>query len=124
MPTWDEVRARSEEKIGRLTVFCWDCDLAFQAFALPCRKHATADETVALDARISEALAGAPLSSLLGDHGKKHALDRWADDGGRMFEPAATPASSSTSPTPTPSRSTPRRRASSSTRARSSRASC
>jgi len=58
MLTWDEVRARSEEKIGSLTVFCGDCAMIFPHSGLPCRKHATPDENKAIDHHISEALAG------------------------------------------------------------------
>jgi hypothetical protein len=59
--TWDEVRARSEEKLGGMTVFCWDCDIVFPHSQLPCRKHATEAEREQIDKRMAEELSDHPL---------------------------------------------------------------
>lgn len=56
--TWGEIRARSESKMGTMTVFCGDCDMAWWAGQLPCRKHAIGDEHAAIDARVASALEG------------------------------------------------------------------
>ena len=55
-PTWDEVRARSEETIGSLTVYCGDCAMVFPHSGLPCRKHATPEESKAIDEVLGRAL--------------------------------------------------------------------
>lgn len=60
-PTWDEVRARSEEVIGGMKCFCWDCDLVYPSSGLPCRKHATPEESAAIDELIMRTLSGTKL---------------------------------------------------------------
>jgi hypothetical protein len=70
--TWDEIKARSIEHIDGIgTCFCWDCDIAFGAFGLPCRKHATPEESAAIDehlrATLTEtAMVDHPLLKMLG----------------------------------------------------------
>jgi hypothetical protein len=60
--TWDEVRSRSEVKTaGGLTVYCGDCAMVFPHSGLPCRKHATLDESKAIDELMTRTLASLPV---------------------------------------------------------------
>lgn len=59
--TWDEVRARSEERLSTMTVFCGDCAMVFPHSKLPCRKHATPDESREIDEFLLRTLSGSPL---------------------------------------------------------------
>ena len=54
--TWDEVRARSAAKLGSMDLFCGDCAMLFPASKLPCRKHATPEESKAIDEFIRRTL--------------------------------------------------------------------
>lgn len=54
--TWDEVRARSERPWGKTSVFCGDCAMVFPHSGLPCRKHATPEESMAIDEVLRRAM--------------------------------------------------------------------
>lgn len=56
--SWDEVRKRSEARTASgLIVFCGDCAMVFPHSHLPCRKHATPEESKAIDELLSRALS-------------------------------------------------------------------
>lgn len=55
-PTWDEVRSRSAVKMGSLDLSCGDCEMVFPLSGLPCRKHATPDESVLIDKHVTDAI--------------------------------------------------------------------
>jgi hypothetical protein len=42
--TWEEVEARSAQKLGGMNVFCFDCRMCFDAVEMPCLKHCKDDE--------------------------------------------------------------------------------
>lgn len=55
--TWEDVRARSEEKFGTLDVYCGDCAAVYHSGAwLPCRRHATSEEIRAIDETVRAVL--------------------------------------------------------------------
>lgn len=55
--TWEQVRARSEQKLGNTKCFCFDCYLCFEAIEMPCLKHCESDEEVLeRDVRIVDAM--------------------------------------------------------------------
>lgn len=56
--TWDEVRARSEQQYHGMTVYCGDCGMVFPSSGLPCRKHATPEESKAIDKHLGRVLLG------------------------------------------------------------------
>lgn len=60
-PTWDEVRARSAQKLGSKDLFCADCAMVYPHSRLPCRKHATPEESAAIDELVAETLMKGPL---------------------------------------------------------------
>ena len=55
-PTWDEVRARSEQTLSGVKVHCGDCEIAWHHGELPCRKHATPEESAAIYDAVAAAL--------------------------------------------------------------------
>jgi hypothetical protein len=59
--TWEEVRARSEARTtSGMSVYCGDCGMVFPRSGLPCREHATPEESKAIDEFMSRALASLP----------------------------------------------------------------
>lgn len=58
MSTWDDIRSRSEQSLGGMTVYCGDCGTHYQLSGLPCRKHATPEESAQIDELIKRTLSG------------------------------------------------------------------
>lgn len=58
--TWDEIRARGAAKLGSMDVFCGDCAMVFPHSGLPCRKHATPEESAAIDEQLLKVLQKHP----------------------------------------------------------------
>lgn len=55
-PKWDEIKSRSEQMPGGIAVFCGDCGTFYDLVKLPCRKHATPDESKQIDKLMTETL--------------------------------------------------------------------
>jgi hypothetical protein len=69
-PTWAEVKARSVGSWNGLETYCGDCGMAWEHNQLPCRKHATSEESALIDECLAQALEN------LADHPMLKAITR------------------------------------------------